>query len=136
MPLHSHTVQPLTSHLKNYPSTTSKACKILLEKQGQTHKQHSFMNPYTQTHQCWLTSKNFYQLCMDTGCCLEDLPGAMYGRDGWRERESQENLCCQPDLMIMITFTFRHILGKGMTPLIPSCGLNISTNIQQGWLWH
>ena len=26
------------------------------------------------------------QLCADTGCSLEDLPGAIYDRDGWRER--------------------------------------------------
>ena len=26
------------------------------------------------------------QLCTDTGCSLEDLPGAMDDRDGWRER--------------------------------------------------
>ena len=26
------------------------------------------------------------QLCVDTGCSLEDLPGAMDDRDGWRER--------------------------------------------------
>ena len=26
------------------------------------------------------------QLCADTGCSLEDLPGAMNDRDGWCER--------------------------------------------------
>ena len=26
------------------------------------------------------------QLCADTGCCLEDLPGVMDDRNGWRER--------------------------------------------------
>ena len=26
------------------------------------------------------------QLCADTGCSLEDLPGAMNAREGWRER--------------------------------------------------
>ena len=26
------------------------------------------------------------QLCADTGCSLEDLPGAMNNKDGWRER--------------------------------------------------
>ena len=26
------------------------------------------------------------QLCVDTGCSIEDLPGAMNDRDGWRER--------------------------------------------------
>ena len=28
------------------------------------------------------------QLCADTGCTLEDLPGAIDDRDGWRERAS------------------------------------------------
>ena len=26
------------------------------------------------------------QLCADTGCSLEDLPGAMNDREGWQER--------------------------------------------------
>ena len=26
------------------------------------------------------------QFCADTGCSLEDLPGVMDDRDGWRER--------------------------------------------------
>ena len=30
---------------------------------------------------------NLHQLCVDTGCSLEDLPAAMDDRDGWRERE-------------------------------------------------
>ena len=29
------------------------------------------------------------QLSIDTGCSLEDLPGAMNNRDGWRERERE-----------------------------------------------
>ena len=33
------------------------------------------------------------QLCIDTGCCLEKLPGVMDDRDEWRERESQGNQC-------------------------------------------
>ena len=28
-----------------------------------------------------------HQLCADTGCSPEDLPEAMYDREGWRERE-------------------------------------------------
>ena len=35
------------------------------------------------------------QLCADTRCSLEDLPGVMDDKDWWREREreSQGNLC-------------------------------------------
>ena len=33
-----------------------------------------------------------HQLCVDTGCNLEDLPGAVDDRDRWRE-EGQENPC-------------------------------------------
>ncbi len=32
-------------------------------------------------------STYLHQLCADTGCSLEDLPGAMDDRDRWRERE-------------------------------------------------
>ena len=39
-----------------------------------------------------------HQLCVDTGCSLEDLLGAMDDRNRWRERESQGNLCCQYNL--------------------------------------
>ena len=31
-------VQPLTSHLTNHPNKKNKACRTLLEKQGQTHE--------------------------------------------------------------------------------------------------
>ena len=30
-----------------------------------------------------------HHLSADTGCSLEDLPGAMDGRDGWRTRERE-----------------------------------------------
>ena len=30
-----------------------------------------------------------HQLCVGAGCSLEDLPGAMNDRDGWRERERE-----------------------------------------------
>ena len=52
--------QPLTSHLKNHPSKTNKTCGTLLEKQEQTDKRHSFMDPFTWTCQHWLTSKNTF----------------------------------------------------------------------------
>ena len=47
---------------------------------------------------------HIHQLRADTGCSLEDLPGAMDDEDEWpeRERESQGNPCRQQDLKIMI----------------------------------
>ena len=50
---------PFTNHLTIYLSKTDKTYGTLLEKQGQTHNRRS-MDPYTQTRQCWLTSKDFY----------------------------------------------------------------------------
>ena len=81
-------------------SKMSKTYRTLLEKQGLTHKWHSSMDSYTWICQCWLTSKNFFlhQFCVDVGCCLEDLPGAMDDRERWWER----NLCCQHNLMMMM----------------------------------
>ena len=47
------------------------------------------MNSYSWLHQCWLTCKKYHQLCEDTGCSLENLPGAMDNKKGYeRERES------------------------------------------------
>ena len=43
------------------------------------------MDTYAWLCQCWLTSKNLHQLCIDTGCSLEDLPEAIDDRDEWRE---------------------------------------------------
>ena len=35
----------------------------------------------------WRPARTYIQeLCADTGCCLEDLPGAMDNKGGWRER--------------------------------------------------
>ena len=82
-------VQPLTSHLKNYPSKTNKTCGTPLEKQRQTHKWHSSTSSYTWMCHCWLTSKNLSTLISsdaNTGCNLENLLGAMDDRDGWGER--------------------------------------------------
>ena len=39
-----------TSDLTNHPCKNTR--QILLEKQGQTHKQHSLMNSYTWTQDC------------------------------------------------------------------------------------
>ena len=43
------------------------------------------------------------QLCADTGCSLEDLPGAMDNREGWQE--SQGDPCWWCDMMMML---YRH----------------------------
>ena len=48
------------------------------------------------------------QLCNDTGCSLEDLPGAMNDRDGWRERVKRT----RDNMMIMIHYTFHWLLSK------------------------
>ena len=75
---------PLTSISKIYPSNTNKKWKAQLEKHRKSHKQSSSMDPHAST--CWPTSKNLHQLCMDTGCSLEDLLGAIEDRDGWSKR--------------------------------------------------
>ena len=41
-----------------------------------------------------------YQVCVDTGCSLEDYTRAMSDRDGWRE--SQGELCCQQHFMMIV----------------------------------
>ena len=40
------------------------------------------------------------QLCADTGYILEDLPGAMDDRDGWRERVRE--ICAGSAMMMMM----------------------------------
>ena len=40
-----------------------------------------------------------HQFCADTGCSLENLPGAMDDRSGWGERESLGNPRQQHDLL-------------------------------------
>ena len=52
---------------------------------------------------------------VDIGCTLEDLPGAMDDRDRWRERESQENPCCDHNLMMRMNiwfYYFRNMLER------------------------
>ena len=83
-PLKTAAVRPLTSNLINHPNKMIKICREPLEKQGQTHKRRSIS--YTSTCQCWLTSKDLNQLCVNTGCTLENLPGVMDDREGWQER--------------------------------------------------
>ena len=73
----------LTSHLKNHPSNIKKTCKTLLEKQRQTqlwcYGPLLIYMPICQT-------KNLHQICVDSGCSLENLPWVMNDRDRWRER--------------------------------------------------
>ena len=57
------------------------------------------MFSYTRTHQYWLTSKNSHQLCVDTGCRLENLSSVIANKNRWWD--SQGNLCCRHTLMIM-----------------------------------
>ena len=58
---------------------------------------------WTPSHgraKAWRPARTYIQqLCVDTGYSLEDLPGAMNIRDGWRERV-REILCWQCDMMM------------------------------------
>ena len=55
------------------------------------------MHHFTGTCQCWPTSKNSLQLYADTGCSLEDRPGAMDDRDGGIEWDREIHSCqCWP----------------------------------------
>ena len=40
------------------------------------------IDTYIWTHLCWSTYKNIYQICVDTGCHLQDSPIATANRDG------------------------------------------------------
>ena len=79
---------------------------------------------WTPTHRCTNVdcpaSIYLHQLCADTGFHLEDLPGGMNDNDEWRERkrESQENLCCLHDLMI-IHHIFFFIIQRVKARAIP-----------------
>ena len=44
------------------------------------------MDFYTWMCQCWPTRKDLHQLCADTRCSLEDLPGVIDDKGGWQER--------------------------------------------------
>ena len=63
----------ITSIFYNYHS--------LLEKWGRTH---TSVDPSRGRAKAGLPARTYIQqLCADTGCILEDLPGAMVNRDGW-----------------------------------------------------
>ena len=84
---HSTKQRSLTSHLKSHPSKTNKTCGTQLEKQKRTHKWRSSIDPIQGRNSVGRQSRTYsHQLCVDTGCSLEDLLGAMDDRDWWGER--------------------------------------------------
>ena len=100
-------VRTLTSHLKNHSSKTNKTCRTLLEKQGRTRLWVSSIDPKHGRASVGQHTRTYLpQLCTDTGWRLEDQPGSMDDRDGWRERERERererNPHCQSDLMMMM----------------------------------
>ena len=52
-------LRPPTSYLWNHLNKTNRACGTQLEKQRQTHKWRSPMNPFTWTCQCSLTTRTY-----------------------------------------------------------------------------
>ena len=76
--------RPLTFYGKNQVRQTSHTGHSS-RSQDELIRDYFFMDPYTWTHLCWLTSKNLYQFCGGTGFSLEDLPRALNDRGGWRE---------------------------------------------------
>ena len=76
-------VWPPTPHLTNYSNRKHKTYK---EKQVRTQKWCCLMDSYTQMYKCWPNGKDLHQVCADTRCCLEDIPGMMIDRDGWQEK--------------------------------------------------
>ena len=72
------------------------------------------------------------QVCADKGCSLEDLPGTMEGRDGWRQRVRYN--CAERDMMMMMMmirvnlnciFRIKNIFHRWF----PKCKLFM------GWKW-
>ena len=89
-------VLPLTSHLKDHSSKMNKTCGTLLKKKEWTttevwKKLISDVLLCTPTHGHasvgWPARTYIHQLCVNTGCSLENLLGVMDDRDRWRERE-------------------------------------------------
>ena len=70
------------------------ACGTLPENQAQTLKLCFSYGPPSRGHTSVGQPTRTYllQLCTDTGCSLEDLPGVMDYRDGWMERESGKSM--------------------------------------------
>ena len=61
----------------------------MLETTGEAHKRYAAVDPFTKVG--WPARAYMPHLSAPTGCSLEDLPGAIEDRDGWREgvRESR-----------------------------------------------
>ena len=81
------------------PSKTSKVCWALLEKKDKLISNILLWIPVHQyTCVCWQAKTYIHHLCVDIGCCLENLPRAieMDGtrRERERERKSQGNPYC------------------------------------------
>ena len=62
-------VQPLTSHLKSYPSKrwTSYFQVYYWRCKNKLINNILLLTLPMNTHQCWLTNKDLYQLCVDSG---------------------------------------------------------------------
>ena len=91
-------VRSLTSYLKTNPS------KMTWDTAGKVRTDISNVLQWPPPHGCvsvgWPERTYLHQLCMDTGCNLEDLPRVTDDGDGWRE----ENPCCQHNLMIFFLY--------------------------------
>ena len=74
-------VWPLTSHLKSHPSKTKRTCRTSKEELisdvllWTSTRGHISVGRPGRTY--------LHQLCADTGCSLEDRPGAIDDREGW-----------------------------------------------------
>ena len=77
------TVRPLASHQTKHSSKMNITCGTLPEKQKRTS-----MDPYRWMYQYWQTRKDIYLFYVDIRYNIDDMSGAIYGRDGLRERES------------------------------------------------
>ena len=82
-------VWPLTSHQKNNPNKMNKTWRNMDELISDVLQ-------WTQTHECASVGQPartyLHQLYVDTGCSLEDLPGAMDDKDKWRKKESRKSM--------------------------------------------
>ena len=76
-----------------------------------------------------LVKQKLYQFCVDTGCSLEDLPGEMDDRAGWRVRI--KNLCCHCAFGIMVIYIYIYIYErrKAKTEEIYVYGLFVSQRV-------
>ena len=78
-PTKTTAVQPLTSHLQNYPGKVNKTCWKLLG-----NKDKLINDVFLWTNQCWLNSKKLYSSGLPSIMfCVEDLPRIMTDRDEW-----------------------------------------------------